>query len=126
MCKGSLSALLIARSLNVANQSGVGVARLPSRSPDEGQERSGAEESRTPDLCIANAALSQLSYRPRVIVYLYQQPSLGSVHHPAGKPRGAGSVLEVVDGLHNTVTITFTYSTMLMRDSKRVLLPRLS
>ncbi len=28
---------------------------------------SGAEESRTPDLCIANAALSQLSYRPRVV-----------------------------------------------------------
>jgi hypothetical protein len=25
---------------------------------------SGAEEGRTPDLCIANAALSQLSYRP--------------------------------------------------------------
>jgi hypothetical protein len=24
----------------------------------------GAEEDRTPDLCIANAALSQLSYRP--------------------------------------------------------------
>ena len=78
---------------------GVGVARLPSRSPDEGQERSGAEESRTPDLCIANAALSQLSYRPRVIVYLYQQPSLGSVHHPAGKTHDAGSVPKVVDGL---------------------------
>ena len=27
-------------------------------------EESGAEGSRTPDLCIANAALSQLSYRP--------------------------------------------------------------
>ncbi len=27
--------------------------------------RSGAEEGRTPDLCIANAALSQLSYRPK-------------------------------------------------------------
>ena len=26
---------------------------------------SGAKEIRTPDLCIANAALSQLSYRPR-------------------------------------------------------------
>ena len=28
----------------------------------------GAEEDRTPDLCIANAALSQLSYRPDVMV----------------------------------------------------------
>ena len=26
---------------------------------------SGAEEDRTPDLCIANAALTQLSYRPK-------------------------------------------------------------
>ena len=26
----------------------------------------GAEEDRTPDLCIANAALSQLSYRPMI------------------------------------------------------------
>ena len=31
---------------------------------------SGAEESRTPDLCIANAALSQLSYRPRIFFYV--------------------------------------------------------
>ena len=31
---------------------------------DFGKKESGAEESRTPDLCIANAALSQLSYRP--------------------------------------------------------------
>jgi hypothetical protein len=27
----------------------------------------GAEEDRTPDLCIANAALSQLSYRPMML-----------------------------------------------------------
>ena len=31
--------------------------------------RSGAEEGRTPDLCIANAALSQLSYRPNQSVH---------------------------------------------------------
>jgi hypothetical protein len=37
---------------------------------------SGAEEGRTPDLCIANAALSQLSYRPSD--YLGPIPSLQS------------------------------------------------
>src|SRR5258707_9585678 len=34
-------------------------------SPEE-MEESGAEGSRTLDLCIANASLSQLSYRPKV------------------------------------------------------------
>ena len=34
------------------------------KSSTYGFSSSGAEESRTPDLCIANAALSQLSYRP--------------------------------------------------------------
>jgi hypothetical protein len=33
-----------------------------------GKEFGGAEEDRTPDLCIANAALSQLSYRPTCCV----------------------------------------------------------
>ena len=55
----------------------VGVALLPPggdaeaalRAADEAmyrnkKESGGAEEDRTPDLCIANAALSQLSYRP--------------------------------------------------------------
>ena len=31
-----------------------------------GQKNGGAEEDRTPDLCIANATLSQLSYGPLV------------------------------------------------------------
>jgi hypothetical protein len=30
----------------------------------------GAEEIRTLDLCIANAALSQLSYSPTVVIFL--------------------------------------------------------
>ena len=38
---------------------------LPSVAMSEARaEDGGAEEDRTPDLCIANAALSQLSYRP--------------------------------------------------------------
>ena len=37
----------------------------------------GPKEDRTPDLCIANAALSQLSYRPsRTSVALAEGPSL--------------------------------------------------
>ena len=34
------------------------------RKPGHSKDCGGAEEDRTPDLCIANAALSQLSYRP--------------------------------------------------------------
>ncbi len=37
---------------------------------------SGAEEGRTPDLCIANAALSQLSYRPSKTSILRGESSL--------------------------------------------------
>jgi hypothetical protein len=33
---------------------------------------SGPEEDRTPDLCIANAALSQLSYRPEACLIAYR------------------------------------------------------
>jgi hypothetical protein len=36
----------------------------PAELPGQTFESGGAEEDRTPDLCIANAALSQLSYGP--------------------------------------------------------------
>ena len=35
-------------------------------------ESGGAEEDRTPDLCIANAALSQLSYGPTAPILVYR------------------------------------------------------
>ncbi len=44
-----------------------------SRLSSEFVSRSGAEESRTPDLIIANDALYQLSYRP---VYLHGVPAV--------------------------------------------------
>jgi hypothetical protein len=37
--------------------------------------RSGAEEDRTPDLYIANVALSQLSYRPNRLISYRQPPT---------------------------------------------------
>ena len=37
----------------------------------------GAEEDRTPDLCIANAALSQLSYRPVILLARILRHSIG-------------------------------------------------
>ena len=41
------------------------LAGLAIRSSPEGRAKDGGrEEDRTPDLCIANAALSQLSYAP--------------------------------------------------------------
>ena len=43
-------------------------AELPGQTPESG----GAEEDRTPDLCIANAALSQLSYGPTRIANIAQ------------------------------------------------------
>ena len=36
----------------------------PTTPPQKSKRLSGAEGNRTPDLCIANAALSQLSYNP--------------------------------------------------------------
>ena len=39
---------------------------------------SGAEEGRTPDLSIANAALSQLSYRPEEQLILIHTPTVSS------------------------------------------------
>lgn len=38
--------------------------RNQAQAPREWMMIGGAKEDRTPDLCIANAALSQLSYRP--------------------------------------------------------------
>ena len=37
----------------------------------------GEEEDRTPDLCIANAALSQLSYTPNLLVFVRRLSSEG-------------------------------------------------
>ena len=49
----------------------------------------GGEEDRTPDLCIANAALSQLSYPPKVLMSLATFSNLAKeVSSAAGATRG--------------------------------------
>ena len=49
----------------------------------------GEEEDRTPDLCIANAALSQLSYPPKVLMSLATFSNLAKdVSSAAGATRG--------------------------------------
>ena len=40
------------------------------RNSQESECNGGAEEDQTPDLCIANVSLSQLSYSPKVLVFL--------------------------------------------------------
>ena len=53
-------------------------------SQSSGWEIGGAEEDRTPDLRIANATLSQLSYRPVFDAYFTGEPDR------ALQPPGAG------------------------------------
>ncbi len=50
------------------------------------QTGNGAEGARTPDLCNANAALSQLSYSPKVPGCPEGLPEHCLVSHPQGKP----------------------------------------
>src|SRR5215212_6099343 len=49
------------------------------------ENKSGAEGSRTLDLCIANAALSQLSYRPRLTQILEARQE--AVHRIGDQPK---------------------------------------